>query len=869
VNSQGQNRIVIDKKRSYPEMVISQANCISRSFSRSFEDNPSGYESTFIDKEDGYNSSTLYAMADGEDYKNPSKEIVPFNIPYVVNKDHLWSLLRYILATSIMKKDVYTCTMGKVATLLSFGSYVLLKEDTLTLLSDKGSRIQKLIEDENKIYGFIINGVYEYTGALDNEGRCEKGITLVQPHLSGGSRCVTLRLCKPSGIITDVGETLVPTIGTSNVVLLETAIEKGNKGDFIDDNWVVLEPREGNLVEFGPIGSITKPALVTSVKKNDKGTFTVSLCSYDESVYEYGVELPVTQSPQTISDPSFEEFEIRNEVINTDLSEKTASIITEMTSQMGTRTTPDVPTNCTAIAEENYISLSCLMPNSWQKYNAINVIEWEVDKGDGFLLLTTSGTTDGRYYFLRDKTHSEYFEAETLRNWKLRARVTNVYKNTSEYSEVFYINTENYGTWKLTQAMVTSQSFDRQAILNLYTKERADGKKVFGNIRYKVAIQRIGNLDIQDTDPEVFVEADTSWYAPATSLSWQTSEDNYKEGEPVTGYAEWSESGAVFVQTLPLLGQSKKRSVATEYRYKVIAYNEAGYSRESDIVSVTALPTNIVDLVHSNENFKDLYVQRLSAISANVGLISQGGFGSFSTKENYWALSDLFPSDTGLDKTVKKGSFRVGGKDQYIKVEPNGDDYNVSIKAGNLTFESDKTDVDGRLYAYDINDPQRKFRLVLSSNGIEFQKATLFDENGVGSVYTPQGQLRQSESGTFILTNADMNDESMPQERVIVGSNVSIHHFNENALNTNNANPYNISTIGAIVSDESPVSSAVFSGKLEIPSTTPYKTAFFVKANCVEIGDQRLYPSGQIGKNLNKQASELGLGLAENVFKYV
>jgi hypothetical protein len=308
--------------------------------------------------------------------------------------------------------------------------------------------------------------------------------------------------------------------------------------------------------------------------------------------------------------------------------------------------------------------------------------------------------------------------------------------------------------------------------------------------------------------------------------------------------------------------------VATEYKYKVVAFNEAGYSVESDAVSVTALPTNIADIVHSNENYKDLYVQRLSAISANVGLISQGGFGSFKTAENYWALSDLSAEDTGIDGGVKKGAFRVGGKNQYVLVEPTmkdgKEDYNISIKAGNLNFESDKTDVDGSLIAYDNNDPLKETRLRLTSKGVEFQKAITFDENGVADSYSTCGLVRQSPSGSMIITNTDIDDDRLPQEKIMVPSDVVVYHFDVDKYDTNKGNAGALGLEGTIVSSESPLSSAVFNGKL---SAYIHKSscAFFTKSNAIATDKFLLKRDGSTLVLADIAAS---LGIDANILKF-
>lgn len=388
-------------------------------------------------------------------------------------------------------------------------------------------------------------------------------------------------------------------------------------------------------------------------------------------------------------------------------------------------------------------------------------------------------------YFYPFTSNDRFLEGSVLENWEIRARAENIFNKVSKNYTYTFVDVSKYGTWQLGKPNIFAQVLDRSAFLTLSMPSRSDNKAVYGNIRYKIVIQRIGNKDIEGT--EDYVEPDRDWYKPATSASWQTSEDNYKQGSAVTSYDDWLPCSSAYSQTLPLVGQTNKNSVATEYCYKVIAYNEAGYSSESNIISVTALPTNIADLVHSNDNYKDLYVQRLSAISANVGLISQGGFGSFEKAENYWALSKLFPEDTGLEKVIEKGAFRVGGKDQYIWVEPvveNGRviDYTVSVKAGNFIITSLGTQINGELIVQKSDVSDERTRITPSGTyferkvGSDWQIINRFDTSGVLSPsYRADKQVL---IGNFSQQQQRMLNHDIG--RAYLSSNGRVWHFDEN-----------------------------------------------------------------------------------------
>ena len=178
--------------------------------------------------------------------------------------------------------------------------------------------------------------------------------------------------------------------------------------------------------------------------------------------------------------------------------------------------------------------------------------------------------------------------------------------------------------------------------------------------------------------------------------------DNYYEGQGEQRHLVYA-TGAFYLYENENWVQvfAKSMSVPTRYQYEVILTNESGYMTEAKNIIIEALCTNISDIVHSHEHYKDLYVEKLSAISANIGLISQGGMGSFTDQLNYWALSDLSAEDSGIAGGIKKGSFRVGGTDQYFLVEPSQNDpskYTITLRAGNINLTTEQNKDSTTLY---------------------------------------------------------------------------------------------------------------------------------------------------------------------------
>ena len=251
---------------------------------------------------------------------------------------------------------------------------------------------------------------------------------------------------------------------------------------------------------------------------------------------------------------------------------------------------------------------------------------------------------------------------------------------------------------------------------------------------------------------------------------------------------------------------SKMVLVPTEYKYKVQMYVEEGGSASNEVeLTAQALCTNISDIVHSHEHYKNLYVEKLSAINANIGLISQGGMGDFANQLNYWALSNLTPEDSGVAGGVKRGAFRVGGKDQYFKVTPKESDptqFDVELRAGSISL-STETDSDGFVNGTNIYEgaPATALRrLHLTVDGMTVQQranAQTSWENTTG--VTDLGKVIVDSGGNMIITNSQ-NTPAFGFQR-----NGAIYHFDnsqhpEYEEGDNPTNPQGLICVGTVVS---------------------------------------------------------------------
>ena len=251
----------------------------------------------------------------------------------------------------------------------------------------------------------------------------------------------------------------------------------------------------------------------------------------------------------------------------------------------------------------------------------------------------------------------------------------------------------------------------------------------------------------------------------------------------------------------------KTAMVPTTYIYKIQMFNESctlnpGNISEAENTYVTALCTNISDIVHSHEHYKDLYVEKLSAINANIGMISQGGMGTFNENSgNYWALSQLSAEECGIAGGMKPGAFRVGGENEYFKVTPLEDgDYKIELKAGNIeliTGSDEKTSSLNFQKGTYIYSNDRKSRLALSDTGIIAQvyKGTDFDKWSDKTKIEDLSKVIADPKGNMIITNKD----EVPPFGFKVSGNV--YHF-EDSVNPFNSesgtNPQGLSGYGSL-----------------------------------------------------------------------
>lgn len=472
------------------------------------------------------------------------------------------------------------------------------------------------------------------------------------------------------------------------------------------------------------------------------------------------------------------------------LSQKIEGVITGEDEEIGP---PDIPQGLVATAEKDRISISWQPPAPGLK-NIIKEYVLQVKKGNSSWGndWESSGTST-QYFFFR--AEDGYPESTELSSWRIRVKAVNIYGKESNGwgggEEGVPVNTDTYGTWQLSPPKVVPQVRDRHVTLLFSQPPRADNRQVYGDIQYEIWIRR---PDI-DTNPDI-------WYTPGLSLNpmpetlgdgtERTNELNYKLDTEIPEYRS-----ETYIQTMPLKGQGGdgKSIENTLYLFKVVARNEAGLS-SATIVQATALCTNIVDLVNANTTQKEAYVPDLSAISANLGSINQGGMGN---DNNRWDLS-TFVDPKGVQRW--EGLFRVGSPNQYLHVNPIISDigqiidYEIIFKVGKFELSSTASNIKGEVIVMADDRPWERTRITptgtyyeyLPSQEAGWQTVAKQETRGLMSQLMYSGQ-------SIILTNSSITQRrrnGIDLGRPYLSESSLVYHFDEDFLDQHGNRGYTL-----------------------------------------------------------------------------
>lgn len=735
MNRYGKLEVCIDREEEIPVALINSQSIVSSTVTKNFERQIDGKKATFINRKE-WQTDTMYVMRDGTMTKRPEQSATEFSMTYATTPEHTFKFIqRQLLKASLQPREIKV-NVGKEGDYYPLYSTVKLQMPQMrvgnvsTVIHSIDLSTKKIVVADNvtfengKSYGLIIEGVTD-------AGRKEFNIR-------------------------------VEGTGTTNVLSIPAEFDTSA----IDTDFIEY----GNVASFGELvdgsfSKVTNVMKIMGINSNEDGV-QLTLRDYDEDIYhwESGVPVPSFKSNLTsvpMSSPMDAPGLTYNELAdNMELMEE----FTKGAIENGDKTKkPDLPVFKSAYVYKDYIEFILDASSDDVLSNEIKQVTYSINK-NGTKVTLTGGLT-ARYYF--NRSTDGYLESSSLLNWTFSYIATNVYGVDSDTSQDYNFNTSKYGTWLLNAPEVMTRISDRTATLLMSLPERADGKEQYGNIKYQISVKRFD---------------DTEYYCPATSTNPYDAEANYKNTLAENNYIEASD---VYSQCLPLKGQSTSEIVDTMYSFRVKAVNEASESSNVD-VNVTALCTSIRDIVKAKETAKEAYISELSAISANIGVISEGGI--TGGKENYWALSTI--TDNG--KTYKKGEFRVGGTEQYIVVKPIGSDpvtgdplsYEIEFKVGNFQITTTATSFSGEVILQENENSLD--RAYIAPNKVSLQHRdsvnsawydiTNMDTSGI------MGKSYRSSDDILIGNFTQTKQRSLGHDigRAYLSNNAKVWHFDDN-----------------------------------------------------------------------------------------
>ncbi len=711
-NTDGLFSVAIDKKETIPVALLNMQDVRSPSVAKNFCRRSDGRKVTFLNRE-SWKQETVYVMRDGTNQRHP-EDIITEDAPQLITEyEHAVRYSRRKLAEEYLQPKTLTVEVGREGAYYPLYSVVMVQLPQIKA-GTESSVIRELEVIDGRLTRIMLS----------------ESVPLVEGHRNG---------------------VVIFATGMDGTHILELEIIENVRSDILTFRYPlvvndVVLPRFGDVVSVGVLeddGSfktVTRPYKIVKFSSTEHG-YSLELKDYNEAIYEDGA-IPEYKSIVSAHSNSVHGIDLSPKTSDLmDLSAELSGEINELSSGKGLKV-PSAPCNVRALAVRDGIELSC-EPGGKGFSDIPSHVEWAIKRIDGDWETFDTASNIGTWFF--DRNLDGYPEASQLVDYAVRCRITNAGGKTGPWAESVHVSTDSYGTWELSCPKIETGVSDRTVTLMMSQPSRSDGRVLYGEIKYMIEVRR------------PVTDAPDCWWIPASAEDPYTDEDNYKDPAATTPMIR----GAFYAQTMPLIGQQTNNLVDTVYQFRVCAINDAGQSDFTE-TTVTALCTNIRDIVHARQTDKEIYVPDLSAISANLGKITEGSMSGNSM--NYWALSTDFgatPSETNSDY---QGAFRVGGKDNYLIVIPVLDnhnrpiDYRLEYHGEGFVVTAEKSQFSNEVIVYSDSSPLDRARI--TARGVYFEHRTSSDSETwsdivhqtVAGVESPSLQSRDS----LVITNADM-----------------------------------------------------------------------------------------------------------------
>ena len=468
---------------------------------------------------------------------------------------------------------------------------------------------------------------------------------------------------------------------------------------------------------------------------------------------------------------------------------QTQTIIVKATVSDSVTGNPDPVGAVTARAYQNYIDVDW----EWSGSSVLNTIsyyqvEFSRDAGNTWATYRSSAS---KYTYVFNRNTDGYPEISSgtyeLDDWRVRIKAVNIYGavsasyGPSEFGQP--IDYAGYSTYVPSVPSVAIQENSRSITVGYSNTSTWYNK---GNYEIQVAkgYTVSGGAPVLITDTGALVA-----YEPAVGIDSKLSYDNYKMGS-IGGYGE--HGGSLFNASVPLYGQNEVPSVSfdTPYYYRVrsttgvptsaipnaklySAWSDwvLAYGRATSAQDVVANAINTAHIVDNAITANKIYVEMLAAISANLGVITDGAM--VGNENNLWALSRIYEED---NVTVKyyEGTMKAGGTNQYLHIVPRlsggvpTGEYDIDFKVGNFTVTAVGSTINGVFEVRDILDNLVYFSVSPDTGVVSVKKQLIVGEPTIigGNITTKDSMY----TSVPVFTGSGSNNMTVTEGGTVPGS---------------------------------------------------------------------------------------------------
>lgn len=321
------------------------------------------------------------------------------------------------------------------------------------------------------------------------------------------------------------------------------------------------------------------------------------------------------------------------------------------------------------------------------------------------------GLTGIVYTYAFNPEELNYPEAQDIDGWNVTLKIT-----TEAHSIEVPVTVDTSSYLGYTPQDVPEAQVSANGRLINVSWER--DTKVYGYLGGQVQVAKAYKVVDGQYTP-IVDESELVWMKPALGQNPYVSEENYQDGEGTLRVDREQVS-----LMIPLYGQSVAPEPETMYAYRVATRTVKTASQWTEPVYVIAKPVTASDVIKAwqltdtGEKVRvdgalgadQIYATTLAAISANLGLITDGMIAG--SELNYWAINDVVNPDTGAIERYR-GEWRVGDEDEYIIVSVKKDEqgnpirgkYSIKLAAGEYVVFAGDTEIHGKTFTfYDLDE---------------------------------------------------------------------------------------------------------------------------------------------------------------------